>query len=156
MVRAISDNNDPTIGSEVSFTPRGATEMLPLVRSIVADLVRLSKSIAAQRVQIDGIDGLRETIEHADYQEELRDIRVSLADEEKRLKACLNELAALGVEPHFPIDGSVDFPAVMNRRQVRLCWHPDDDQVNHWHELGQSFKERKRIDPPAFALESLN
>ncbi len=156
MVRAISDNSDSRAGDPISFTPGRATEMLPLVRSIVADMMRLSESIANQQEQIKGIDELPETIEHADYQEELRDIRASLAEDEQRLQTCLAELAALGVEAHQPIDGTIDFPAVMNRRQVRLCWHPDDDQVNHWHENDESAKDRRPIEASSFGVESLN
>ena len=157
MVRAISDkNNDSTVGTRSEFTPTAATKMLPLVRLIVQDMVRLSHSIEAQREQLGEIDRLPQTIEQPDYQEELIDIRGSLADDEQRLDACLNELSALGLEVHFPVDGSVDFPAVLNRRPVRLCWHPQDESVEYWHEVGQSKEERKKIDPTKFGVESLN
>ncbi len=155
MVRAIRDNNDSTAGV-VHFTPSSATIMLPLVRRIVADMIELNEAIESQKEQIKGIDRLPETIERADYQEELRDVRASLSDDEKRLQLCLGELAALGLEPHIPIDGSVDFPAILNRRQVRLCWHPDDEQVDHWHEPGQTPQSRTKIEPHAFGQESLN
>ena len=101
MVRAISDNNDSTSRQETVFTPVAATQTLPLVRSIVADLMQLNQSIAAQREQLRGVDSLAETIEHADYQEELRDVRASLSEDEQRLKLCLAELAALGIEAHI-------------------------------------------------------
>ncbi|MCG8650213.1 MAG: DUF2203 domain-containing protein [Pirellulales bacterium] len=156
MVRAISDNNDSAAGDEVFFTPARATEMLPLVRRIMADMVRLNESILAQREQIKEIDRLPETIDHSDYQEELGDIRASLTDDEERLAACQEELAALGVEAHHPIDGSVDFPTVINRHQVRLCWHPDDKQVEYWHETGQPTSKRNKVDPAAFGSQALN
>lgn len=149
MVRALSNDNDSAAGS-VRFTPSSATVMLPLVRRIVADMVRLQRAIAVQQEQIKGIDRLPETIERAAYQEELRDIRGSLSDDETRLRMCIEELAALGLQPHLPIDGTVDFPALMNRRLVRLCWHPDDERVEHWHENGESFRDRKKVDPHSF------
>jgi hypothetical protein len=157
MVRAISDNNnDPTAGTPTEFTPSAATQMLPLVRRIVDDMVRLSRSIATQREQLRVIDGLPETIDQPDYQEEICDIRGTLVDDEQRLEACLRELSALGLEAHLPFDGSVDFPAVVNRRSVRLCWQPEDATVEYWHEIGQSQQERKKIDAQKFGVESLN
>lgn len=157
MVRAIREENDSKPGGgEALFTPSRATEMLPLVKSIVADMVRLNDSIAAGREQLKGIDQLPETIEHVDYQEELSDIRASVAADEERLQECLSELAALGIAAHIPIDGTIDFPAVMNRRQVCLCWHPDDAQVCFWHEKGESPKDRRPVDAAAFGVESLN
>lgn len=157
MVRAISDNNnDSTSGQRTSFTPRSATKMLPLVRRIVADMLQLSRSIDAQREQLRGIDKLTETNDQPDYREELSDIRGSLTGDERRLEICFSELAALGLEAHQPFDGSIDFPAVFNRRRVRLCWRPEDERVEHWHEVGKSVHERKKIDPKLFGVESLN
>ena len=156
MVRAISDNNGSSAPAENEFTPRTATLMLPLVRRIVADMIRLTDSIAAQRAQLQVIDDLPETMDQRDYSEELSDIRASLADDEERLVACAGELSALGLEAHLPFDGSVDFPAVLNRRRVRLCWSPDDEKVEHWHEIGQPKTERQKVDPQKFSTESMN
>ena len=155
MVRAISDNNDPTAGHDTAFTPCSATKMLPLVRHIVADIMQLSRSIDAQREQLSVIDKLPETIDQPDYREELSDIRGSLAADEHRLGVCLSELAALGLEAHQPFDGSIDFPAMLNRRRVHLCWRPEDERVEHWHEVGKSM-ERKKVDSKKFGAESLN
>lgn len=130
--------------------------MLPLVRRIVEDMIQLSDSIGAQREQLREIDNLPETIDQPNYQEELTDIRGSLAEDEQRLEDCRSELTALGLETHHPFDGSIDFPAFLNRRQVRLCWHPDDKQVEYWHEIGKSVTERQKIDSSKFGQGSLN
>ncbi len=109
--------------------------MLPLVSRIVADLVSLNQSILTQRAQIREIDRMTGTIPIADYRDELGDIRSSLQADEESFEKCLAELVSLGVVPHQPIDGGVDFPAVLNRRSVRLCWAPGDEGVDYWHEL---------------------
>jgi hypothetical protein len=144
MVRAISNNNDSTPGVRSAFTPISATKMLPLVRQIATDMAHLTHSIAAQREQIREIDRLPETMNHVHYQEELSDIRGSLAEDEKRLDECRRELLSLGLETHVPFDGAVDFPTVLNRRRVQLCWLPDDERVEYWHEVGQSGHDRKK------------
>lgn len=156
MVRAIGKKDDSTARTRSEFTPRTATKMLPLVKQIVRDIDRLTKSIAGQREQLRVIDQLPETIEHRDYSEEISDIRLSLVVEEKRLIQCLAELTALGLKPHTPFDGTVDFPAVINRRRVELCWHQEDERVEYWHEIGQTKADRKKIDPNKFGSESLN
>ncbi|NND97366.1 MAG: DUF2203 domain-containing protein [Pirellulaceae bacterium] len=150
MVRAIGNNSDSSVEGEHGFTPTGATKMLPLVRRIVADLVELERSIAAQREQLQGVDSLAGTSTQHSYQEELRDIRASLAQDESRLQLCMEELTALGVKPHHPIDGGVDFPATINRRPVYLCWNLGEDSVHHIHELDQASTKRKQLDPTAF------
>jgi hypothetical protein len=129
----------------VFFTIKSATKMLPLLSRIVADMLRLDKSIRAQRNQLRDIDRLEATIDRKNYQEELSDIRSSLEDDQREFAACLSELATLGVSPHLPFDGSIDFPAELNRRHVRLCWQPGDEKVEYWHEPGEQPAARQRI-----------
>ncbi len=143
MVRAISDS-DSTNPSISSFTPSSATQMLPLVSRIVDDLLRLDLSIKAQREQLSGVDKLSSTIDHTDYKEELSDMRGSLDHDRQQFETVLNELTALGVSPHLPFDGSVDFPTELNRRHVRLCWQPGEERVEYWHEIDAS-RDRRQV-----------
>tara|TARA_R110002049_G_scaffold47902_1_gene138345 strand:+ start:33158 stop:33631 length:474 start_codon:yes stop_codon:yes gene_type:complete len=157
MVRAIRDDNGGLPADQhISFTPENATAMLPLVRRIVDELTRLSQSIEAQRRQVRGVADLNETSSQPDYQDELNDIHSTIAEEEERLQSCLQELSALGIEPHMPINGYVDFPTSLNRRGVQLCWHPGEKEVSHWHEIGEAAEDRKRIDHHKFGNETLN
>ena len=130
--------------------------MLPLFRRIVADLSTLQAAIEVQSQQLQGIDSLPSTMQHPDYQEEVSDIRASLAEEQIRLDACISELKSLGVELHQPFSGTVDFPAVWKRRPICLCWHPNDPEVMYFHELGQPASERQKLEPSSFGVESFN
>jgi hypothetical protein len=157
MVGVIRDeNNGNPVERDLQLTPERATAMLPLVRRIVAELTRLSQSIATRRLQVEGVSQLQGTSSFPAYQEELNDIHSTIEQEEERLRECLLELTSLGIEPHYPIDGSVDFPASLNRRGVRLCWNPNDDAVIHWHEVGEPATDRKRIDPQTFGTQNMN
>lgn len=156
MVRAIPNQNDSSTIERSEFTPASATKMLPLVRQIAKDMLELTQSIAAQREQLRGIDQISEKMQRADYEEEVSDIRGTLAEEEKRLDECRRELTALGVEAHVPFDGAIDFPSVLNRRRVRLCWVPEDERVEFWHEIGQTMRERQEIGSLQFGPSSRN
>ncbi|TWU44530.1 hypothetical protein Poly51_60960 [Rubripirellula tenax] len=149
MVRAINQTHDSNDGNplqSISYTPARATKTLPLVRRIVRDLARLSASVATQKEQLRAIDALPETFNGQAYLDEVSDMRDSLAQDVNQLKSYQDELASFGVEAHEPFDGSVDFPAQLNRRPVFLCWLPDDDRVEYWHELGQTSRDRKKWD----------
>ena len=150
MVRAISDNgNGPTARPITSFTASSATAMLPLVSRIVDDLLRLDRAIKAQREQLKGVDQLAKTSEHPDYQDELFDIRGSLEEDQRLFQSCMSELTALGINPHVPFDGTVDFPTDLNRRAVRLCWQPGEERVEYWHEIGATKNDRRKLLSPA-------
>ena len=149
MVRAIGDKPGSTPSRERVFTPAQATATLPLVRQIAADVALLHLAIEGQRSQIREIDRIPDTIQLADYHDELRDIRSSLELDETRMEKCVAELLSLGIQPHQPIDGGVDFPAILNRRRVQLCWLPGDSQVEYWHDVDEPCSRRQKLDERA-------
>lgn len=145
MVRAISNNSGSSPTCDRVFTRLEATATLPLVSRIVSDLMSLNQSILTQRTQIREIDRMTGTIPIAEYRDELGDMRSTLHADEARFEKCLAELLSIGVVPHQPIDGGVDFPGVLNRRSVRFCWIPGEDKVDFWHESDEPCSNRQPI-----------
>jgi hypothetical protein len=41
--------------------------------------------------------------------------------------------------------GLIDFPALVNGRQVWLCWRLGEGDIGWWHELGDGFADRSRL-----------
>ena len=121
MVRAIGNDNDSTLQSNAEFTPARATQMLPLVGAIVADMVQLSTAVDARTKQLSEIDDIPGS-DRQSYREELIDIHMSVEEDRAKFEKCVEELLALGVYPHEPFDGCVDFPTKLNRQGVSLCW----------------------------------
>jgi len=42
--------------------------------------------------------------------------------------------------------GLVDFPAVLDGREVYLCWELGEDDVDFWHELESGYRGREPLD----------
>ncbi len=127
------------------FTADQANGMLPLVRRIVADWVELNATVESQQAQLEGLKTLHQTVGVRAYSEEVAEVEQSLQAERDRLVECYNELESLGLEPHAEEIGSVDFPAILHGREVRLCWRVGEPDVRHWHEIGGSISERQLI-----------
>jgi hypothetical protein len=45
--------------------------------------------------------------------------------------------------------GIVDFPTLMDGREVYLCWHVGEPEIGHWHELESGFAGRRPLDREA-------
>jgi hypothetical protein len=41
--------------------------------------------------------------------------------------------------------GVVDFPALLDGREIYLCWHVGELEITHWHELEAGFAGRRVI-----------
>ncbi len=42
--------------------------------------------------------------------------------------------------------GLVDFPAVMDGREVYLCWELGEDEVGYWHDMDAGYGGREPLD----------
>lgn len=120
------------------FTLESANRTLPLLSRIVRDVVTVygrvreleaSLHAAATDGRIDSLAGLR-----AEHDEQLESLR-GLAE----------EVDSIGCELKDGEKGLVDFRAMLDGREVYLCWRLGEERIEHWHELEAGFGGRRRI-----------
>jgi hypothetical protein len=122
------------------FTPAEANKTLPLVKKIVKDI--LDYSLELKTVT----DALHGEVEDSNIVQNL------VSD----IKGFIRELEDIGCHyKHFNYSvGLVDFPAIINEREVFLCWKSDEDGITHYHGIEEGFRGRKEI--PEIYLQSSN
>lgn len=119
--------------------------MLPLVRAITVDLVKLSNDVIDRRDRLAMLTTGRD-IDGADpYSQELAQVQQELERDVERLREYAEELRQLGVEPRNAPEGIMDFPAKLEGRDVFLCWKHGEPEVLHWHEKDAGFDGRQPI-----------
>ena len=62
------------------------------------------------------------------------------------VRRLLVERQATGVVLRDLDRGLVDFPAVLEGREVYLCWELGEDEVGYWHDLDSGFGGRQPLD----------
>jgi hypothetical protein len=114
-----------------------ARQMLPLVRSIVADIVTTRAALDLLAPERDRLDRQRRDLA---WQERQRRYQVSedIRSAEQSLSAAAAELAALGVNLLDDAAGEVDFPTKVNGRPAAFSWKLGEDRVGHWHYTGEA------------------
>ncbi len=113
------------------FTPAEARRTLPLVKNIVQDILETTKEM---RLLADEIGN---NVEGNDR------IKKMASDVDK----FMNELEEIGCyfkDWNFKI-GLVDFPGLINGREVFFCWKSDEEDIEFYHELDEGFSGRKPI-----------
>lgn len=63
--------------------------------------------------------------------------------EVRRLLAALQEA---GIMIRDLDRGLIDFPALIEGREIYLCWELGEDSVDHWHEIEEGFPGRQPLD----------
>jgi hypothetical protein len=117
---------------EVTLDLTTARSMLPLVQSIVADIVTTRRALNKLTPESERLERHRRDLV---WQERQR--RYQVADEiaaaEKALAVAVGELNGLGVTLVDDEVGEVDFPTKVNGRTAAFSWIAGEDGLRHWH-----------------------
>lgn len=114
------------------FTPREAKKTLPLVKKIVKDILDSGYQIRSIAESMGGEDPqnnpeVRKLVSNVNY--------------------FMNELEEIGCyykDWNFSI-GIVDFPSIINDREVFLCWRSDEEDILYYHGIEDGYMGRKPI-----------
>jgi hypothetical protein len=86
--------------------------------------------------------GAAETAVAAD---ELRLTRLRMQGLVDQMAAGVARIEAMGITLRDIGEGLVDFPALVNGRQVWLCWRLGEDTVEYWHSIDTGFSGRQPL-----------
>ncbi len=137
---------EPTLKVALPYSAAQANKALPLVRRIVADLVKHFRTWedAVRQVELTAHDNSLENPESERWQREAQRLAAEV-------DTCVRELAELGVEVKALDIGLVDFPGVLEGREVSFCWAMGESAVTHWHERDAGFAGRQPLPLAALA-----
>ncbi len=113
------------------FTPKEANRTLPLVKKIIRDILldvnRIRSFSKDKNLEINS----EEKIEH---------LRI-------RIEGYIKELEEIGCsykDWSFEF-GLIDFPAIIDGKEVLLCWRSDEDTILFYHGYDEGYAVRKKI-----------
>jgi len=113
-----------------NFTQKEANKRLPLVSQIVGDIIALGKEFRDIMKQESG-----------------NQIPARCYDIKNEIEVLIMELEDIGCyykDWNFEI-GLVDFPAIIDGKQVFLCWRSDEKEIAWFHSLEEGYSGRKLI-----------
>ncbi|HEX4609618.1 MAG TPA: DUF2203 domain-containing protein [Urbifossiella sp.] len=134
--RAGNPAGKPRRKEEAGLDLPTARQMLPLVRSIVSDIVTSREALSRLVPEQDRLDRHRHDLV---WQERQRRYQVSeeIRTAETKVSNASAELTALGVGLVDADAGEVDFPTRINGRPAAFCWKFGEDALGHWHYTGE-------------------
>lgn len=125
-------------GFKKYFTPAEAAQTLPLVKTIVADILDLGYQIHSLATMLG-----QEAQGHPQVQ--------GMVDQLQEHFAELEQIGCFYKDWGFSI-GLVDFPALIEGKEVFLCWRSDEPEIRYYHEIEAGYAGRKAI-PEAYFME---
>lgn len=117
-------------------TARG---MLPLVRSIVADLVQGHQRIASLTPELDRLDRTKRTLAWPQRQRRY-EIRDEITRAEGVVRDATAELESLQVAVLDAEVGRIGFPTLVNENRAFFSWRPGEETLGYWHFAGETVR----------------
>ncbi|PYX70255.1 MAG: DUF2203 domain-containing protein [Acidobacteria bacterium] len=130
-----------------TFTLQEAQGLLPILESLLRTAIDGKKLIeevdaemqeVAHRVFLNG--GTLLNIIHLARRKAQREKAI------QRAKDAVAEIHATGVQVKDLDIGLLDFPCIVDRETVLLCWKLGEKKITHWHGTTEGFAGRKPID----------
>ncbi len=136
---------DTPTKTERIFSVTQANATLPLVKSIVKDIVELSQQVFQTRRRLDYLAANRaKGLEY--YDEELVEMTRQVEEDEQRLSDLISEINQLGVEVANMTGGEVEFPSMRGNEPVYLYWQLNDHEVCWWYPANSDKSERRPVE----------
>lgn len=115
------------------FTLAEAQRSLPYLRRVLTDLVGCYAQVVSVRGQLESSGESKEHLE-AEYEHAM-----------DQLGQLVEELNLVGVELKDFEKGLVDFPAVVEDREIYLCWKLGEESITAWHEIDAGIAGRQDV-----------
>ena len=117
------------------FTLDEANKSLPLVKRIVADIVRTHADAAKLQQQFERNSVKAEQAATQDLLEKAM----------HRLEDYVDELSEVGCDQKDYQMGLIDFTGRHQGRDICLCWKLGEERIAYWHEMESGFAGRKPV-----------
>jgi len=127
------------------FTRGEAEALLPKIEPLLQEIRELGRKIAEHEAQLQ-VDqsklmsnGHKPPADTETLQNEVRALNQSI-------RAHVDAILAMGVIVKDLADGLIDFPSLLQGREVYLCWKLGEDGIHWWHEIEGGFAGRQPLD----------
>ena len=127
------------------FTLKEAKELVPW---LAEEFKSLKESLDRSATLKDDVDSLQEgliTNGRKAVDKELDTAIRALTEESSAIEKSLTGIQELGVLVKQAAPGLVDFPHLLEGREVYLCWQEGEEDIRYWHEIDGGFNGRQPI-----------
>ncbi len=123
------------VTEETLLTVDEVNQRLPLVKSIVRDIVDLHADIAFRKQRLYSLRERHPAPKSVDsvYEQEVQQMETELSQDETRLHQFSSELLQIGGTLTDPSMGRVDFPGDLGGERVYFCWQSGESEILFWH-----------------------
>jgi len=120
------------------FTRERAQATLDIVRPLVSEILEIRQSILKRQPEVWPV--LAKAAGNGGSK-----VASEIAQEFSRLDQAVRAILMTGALLKDVNIGLVDFPALLDGREIYLCWKYGEEKVGYWHEIDGGFSGRRPL-----------
>lgn len=120
------------------YTPEEASKLIPEITSLI-------KKLQAHQNNVRELMGQVEFPVPPAYYNIGSVVGSNMAVEFISIETIIDKIGSLGGKIKDIDQGLVDFPGIVDGREVWLCWQMGESAITHFHDFGKGFSDRKEI-----------
>ena len=134
----MTDEGSTELAHERHFTREEANALLPQLTALLTQLREARDELTDEQAH----EALAEAAPANGGGEEGRQVGIAFLE----VRRLLETVEQAGIVLRDIDSGLVDFPALMDGREVYLCWELGEDEVGFWHELEGGYGGREPLE----------
>ena len=119
------------------YSVEEAKEMLPQIRAWLSEINALNARIHETAERLAPRVNAGEDLGGLEVAQQFRDMA--------RVRSVLCEFHEREIQLKDLQRGLIDFPALLDEREIFLCWEHSEDNVTQWHDLESGFAGRQPL-----------
>ncbi len=123
---------------EKHYTREEARSLLPRVRTWLERLVELRGQLGPLEKRLDGLRSAGADVGGDPVNKWIRALAA--------IRQILVEFHEREIQIKDLDRGLIDFPAIIDGKEVFLCWEQGEDDIEFWHDLDAGYAGRERLD----------
>ena len=127
------------------FTVTEANEMLPLLQDELKIIQHLYKDLMIKSAALKKLKEGFHPSELSDDPDPFFTLECELEFTQLEIKNHLSNIARHGVQIKNIKPALLDFPALIDGREVLLCWKQGEEGIEYYHDMNDGFAGRKKL-----------
>ena len=120
------------------YTPEEASQLIPEISILI-------KKLQTHQTNVRELMGQVEFPVPPAFYNVGSAVGSNMAVEFIAIETIIDKIQAHGGKIKDIDQGLIDFPGVVNGREVWLCWQMGESAITHFHDFGKGFNDRKEI-----------
>lgn len=127
------------------FTLEEANAMIPLVKMDIEKLQRIKQQYDEKSEELQLLKAYFSKHQPPEGRDPFFTLECQMDFLQMESSAILKSFELKDVQLKNIDMGLVDFPAILNGREVLLCWKQGEDRITHYHGVHDGFAGRKKL-----------